>query len=141
MKLEDGSWPTVPLAAMRDVLVAECLAPVSLRWLGIVVVREAIVSVMMLAGVELGVAAQFSAAAAPAETVAASSPVGYTADLNYQETDEVLVSRTIGIKLQTAPFPKEPALPGQNVFRGSLLWGARLEQALPFICAGGCFWI
>lgn len=133
MKLEDGSWPTVPLAAMRDVLVAECLAPVSLRWLGIVVVREAIVSVMMLAGVELGVAAQFSAAAAPAETVAASSPVGYTADLNYQETDEVLVSRTIGIKLQTAPFPKEPALPGQNVFRGSLLWGARLEQALPFI--------
>ena len=36
-------------------------------------------------------------------------------------------------KLQPAPFPKEPALPGQNVFRGSLLWGPRAEQAMSFI--------
>jgi hypothetical protein len=88
---------------------------------------------VVLAWVALGVTAQFSAGAAPAEPAVASSPTGYTADLDYQETDEVLVSRAVGVKLQTAPFPKEPALPGQNVFRGLLLWGSRPEQALPFI--------
>ena len=45
----------------------------------------------------------------------------------------MLVSRSVGIKLQTDPFQKEPALPGQNVFRGSLLWGPRTEQAMSFI--------
>jgi hypothetical protein len=133
MKLEDGRWLTVPPAAMRDVLVAGCLAPLGLRGLGVVMVRQALVYITMLAWAALGVGAQYSAAAAPAETVAPASSAVYIADLSYQETDEVLISRAIGVKLQTAPFPKEPALPGQNVFRGSLLWGSRPEQALPFI--------
>jgi len=87
----------------------------------------------LLAWLGLGISARLSAFAAPAEPAAASPGTTYTADLNYQETDEVLVFRAAGVKVQTAPFPKEPALPGQNVFRGSLLWGPRTEQAMPFI--------
>jgi hypothetical protein len=133
MKLEDGNWPTVPPAALGDVLVVRSLAPEGLRRVGRVVVREAMVLGMVLAWLALGAPAQFAAGAAPVEAVAGSSPAGYTAELNYQETDEVLVSRAVGIKLQAAPFPKEPALPGQDVFRGLLLWGARPEQAVPFV--------
>jgi hypothetical protein len=88
---------------------------------------------VIVAWLGLGVSAQLSSLAAPAEPAAASPVASYTADLNYQETDEVLVSRGVGVKLQTAPFSKEPALPGQNVFRGSLLWGPRPEQAMFFI--------
>jgi hypothetical protein len=88
---------------------------------------------VILAWFGLGISAQFSSFAASAEPAAASPGATYTTDLNYQETDEVLVSRAVGVKLQTAPFPKEPALPGQNVFRGSLLWGPRPEQAMSFI--------
>ena len=95
--------------------------------------RHALVSPVIQACVGVGLAAGLATAAAPAEVSAASPAATHTLDLNYQETDEVLVSRAVGVKLQTAPFPKEPALPGQNVFRGSLSWGPRPEQALPFI--------
>jgi hypothetical protein len=101
--------------------------------MGRVAVREVLFPMIILAWLCLGIPAQFLASAAPAEPAAASAADIYTTDLNYQETDEVLVSRPIGIKLQGAPFPKEPALPGQNVFRGLLLWGPRTEQAMPFI--------
>jgi hypothetical protein len=88
---------------------------------------------MVLGWLGLGVSAQFPACAAPAEPVAASSTASYTFDVNYQETDEVLVSGSVGIKLQNAPFQKEPALPGQNVFRGSLMWRTLPKQATAFI--------
>jgi hypothetical protein len=101
--------------------------------MGRVALRETLIPVIILAWLGLGIPVRFSAGAAPAEPAAASAAGAFTADLNYQESDEVLVSRSVGIKLQTAPFPKEPALPGQNVFRGSLLWGPRAEQAMPFI--------
>jgi len=110
---------------------------VGLWRMGRVTVREAMVPVMILAWVVLGVPAQFLAGAAPSEPAAASSTAGYTADLNYQETDEVLASRPIGIKLQTAAFRKEPMLEKRNVVRGVLLWGTRSEQAIPFIWEKG----
>jgi len=133
MKSEDGSWPTVPPAAVRHVSVGRSLASLVLKGLGRGARRGAIVSVVLPAWLALGVAAELAANAAPAEPVVAASAAGYTAELNFQETDEVLISRPIGIKLQSVPFPKEPALPGQNVFRGSLLWGQRPELALAFI--------
>ena len=88
---------------------------------------------VIVAWLGLGIPGQFSSRAAPAEEAVASPAASYTADLNHQETDEVLISRPVGIRLQTAPFQKEPALPGQNVFRGSLLWGQRTEQAMCFV--------
>ena len=137
MKLEDGNWLTGQSAARRGVAVVRGLATVGLGRMGRVAVREAMVLVIVLAWLALGVPAQFSAGAAPAESAGASSPAGFTADLNYQETDEVLVSRPIGIKLQTAAFRKEPALDRRNVIRGVLLWGTRSEQAIPFIWEKG----
>src|ERR1035437_4851803 len=108
-------------------------AATRLRFMGRVALREALIPVMVLGWLGLGIPAQSSAGAAPAEPAAASPPVSYTFDLNYQETDEVLVSGSVGIRLQSAPFQKEPALPGQNVFRGSLQWRTLPKQATPFI--------
>jgi hypothetical protein len=133
MKLTEGDWPSAPSAAMRTVSVVRSVGLQGLIQMGRVAVREALIPVIILAWLGLGISAQFSASAAPAEPAAASAADTFTADLNCQETDEVLISRPIGFKLQPAPFPKEPALPGQNVFRGSLLWGPRAEQAMPFI--------
>jgi hypothetical protein len=101
--------------------------------MGRVAVREALILVMILAWVGLGIAAQFSASAAPAAAKVAASPASYTFDLAYQETDEELVTRSVDLKLQSNPFQKEPALPGQKVFRGSLVWGSRPEQDMAFI--------
>jgi len=129
----EGNSSSLPLAAMRGGLVAEALELLSLGRLGRSAVRREVMLLIILTWFGLGISAQFSSRAAPAEPAAASPGATYTADLNYQETDEVLVSRAVGVTFQTAPFPKEPALPGQNVFRGSLLWGSRPEQALPFI--------
>jgi len=132
MTLTEGKRPSVPSAARRTIYVVRSAEPQGLKQMGRVAVRGALIPVIILAWLGLGIPAPFSASAA-AEPAAASAADSYTADLNYQETDEVLVSRSVGIKLQPAPFPKEPALPGQNVFRGSLLWGPRAEQAMPFI--------
>jgi hypothetical protein len=88
---------------------------------------------MVLGWLGFGMLAQASAGAASAEPAVASSPASHTVDLSYQETDEVLVSGSVAIRLQSPPFPKEPALPGQNVFRGSLLWRAQPRQATSFI--------
>ena len=133
MKLKDGNWRSVPLAAMRGVSVVRSLGPPGLRGTGLVALWGALLPVVILAGLGLGIAVAFSAGAAPAEPAAAASPASFTADLTYQETDEALVLRPVSIKLQTAPFQKEPALAGRSVFRGSLLWGPRPEQAMPFI--------
>ena len=133
MKLTEGNWPSVPSAGKRTVSMVRSVEPPGLRPMGRVAVQEALIPVMILAWLWLGIPAQFSAGAAPTEPAAAPAGDIYTADLNYQETDEVLVSRPVGIKLQSAPFPKEPALPGQNVFRGLLLWGPRPDQAMAFI--------
>ena len=133
MNWAEGNSGSVPLAAERVGLVAEALELLSLRCLRRFAPQQAAMLVAILAWFGLGISGQSSLRAAPAEPAAASPGATFTADLNYQETDEVLVSRGVGLTLQTAPFPKEPALPGQNVFRGSLLWGPRPEQALPFI--------
>ena len=77
--------------------------------------------------------AQFSASGSSVESFPAATPGIFSLDFNYQETEEVLVSRPVGIKPQSNPFQKEPALPGQNVFRGSLLWGPSPGQAMSFI--------
>jgi hypothetical protein len=129
----EGNAGSIPLAAMRGVSAAQALEPASLRYTGRIAVGQAMVPLLILAWLGLGIPAQFSSRAAPAEEAAASPAASYTADLNHQETDEVLISRPVGIRLQTGPFQKEPALPGQSVFRGSLLWGQRTEQAMPFV--------
>ena len=133
MKLAQGNWPPVPSAAMRRVCVARTLVPPGLRRAGRIAVGQALMLVMILAWVGLGIPTQFSLSAAPAEPTAAAPAASYTFDLNYQETDEELVFRSVGIEVRTNPFQKEPALPGQNVYRGTLLWGTRPEQAMPFI--------
>jgi hypothetical protein len=133
MKLEGDNWPTSQSVAMQGDAVVRGPAAAGLGRIWRVDAWEAMVLVMVLAWLVLGIPAQFSASAAPVETVAASSPASYTADLNYQETDEVLVSRPIGIKLQTAAYRKEPLLDRRNIIRGMLLWGTRSEQAIPFI--------
>ena len=137
MKLEDGSWLTGQSAARRGLPVVWGLAPVCGRRMGRVGVREAMVLVIVVAWLALGVTAQFAAGVEPVEPAGASSQAGFTADLNYQETDEVLVSRPIGIRIQTAAFRKEPALDRRNVIRGVLPWGTRSEQAIPFIWEKG----
>jgi hypothetical protein len=88
---------------------------------------------MFLAWLGLGVSVRFSADAAPADPAAVSTPASYTIDLNSQDGDEVLVYRSVALKLRSNPFLKEPALPGQKVFRGSLVWGPRPEQDMAFI--------
>jgi hypothetical protein len=133
MKLAQGNRRFVPSAVMRGVSVVRSVSQLGLIEMGRIVVRKALIPAIILGGLGLGIPAQFSAGAAPAEPAAASTPASYTVDLNYQETDEELVSRSVGVRLQTNPFQKEPALPGQNVFRGSLLWGPRPEQAMPFV--------
>ena len=133
MRLTEGKRPSVPSAAMRTVSVVRSLEPQGLRQIGRVVLQEALIPVIILAWLGLGIPSQFSASAAPAEPAAASAADAYIADLNYQETDEVLVTRSVDFKLRTNPFQKEPALPGQKVFRGSLVWGPRPEQDMAFI--------
>ena len=88
---------------------------------------------VILAWLGLGIAAQFSAGAAPAEPVAAASPTSFTFGLSRQDLDHARVLQTVGVRLQRAAFQKEPPLAGRDVFRGSLLWFNRPEQAMPFI--------
>jgi hypothetical protein len=129
----EGNAGSIPLADMQGVYIAPALEPPNFKHDARVAVRQAMVPLLVLAWLALGFPGQFSSRAAPAEEAAASPAASYTADLNHQETDEVLISRPVGIRLQTAPFQKEPALPGQSVFRGSLLWGPRSEQAMSFV--------
>ena len=119
MKPREGNWRSVSSAAMRGVSAIWSLAPVGLRRTGWVARRETLIPVVILAWLWLGVSARFSAAGAPAEPAAASAPASFSVDLNYQEGEEELVSRSVDLKLRTGPFQKEPALPGQRVFRGS----------------------
>jgi len=133
MKLTEGKRPSVPSAAKRAVSVVRSVGPQGLNHMGRVALRKVLIPVIILAWLGLGIPAQLSAGAAPAEPAAASTAGVFTVDLNYQETEEVLLSRPVDVKLQRAPFPKESALPGQNVFRGSLLWGPLPGQAMAFI--------
>ena len=133
MRLEDSNWPFMPLAAISGVSGDKTAAPSVFKGPMRVASWGVTVSIGMFAWIALGVALQFAASAAPANSAVVFSPAGYTADLTYQQTEEVLVSRPLGFKLQTAPFPKEPALPGQNVVRGMLWAWQRPDRALPFI--------
>ena len=133
MKPREGNWSPVPCVAMWGASMARQLVPLGLGQSGLVAVREAMIVVMILGWFGLANPAQISAGAAPAEPVIVSSPASHTFDLTYQETDEVLVSGSVAVRLQSAPFQKEPALPGQNVFRGSLLWKTQPRQATAFI--------
>ena len=94
---------------------------------------ETLIPWMVLGWLGLGAPAQSSASAAPTEPPAAAPPAGYSADLTYQETDEVVDQAHVGVTLQRPAFKKEPRLPRQNVFRGSLLWGPRPDQAMAFL--------
>jgi hypothetical protein len=140
MNLTECNWPSVPSAAIRRVSLPWCVEPPGLRRTGLVAVREALIPVMLLAWLGLGILTHFPVQAAPAEPEAAAPAVTHTADLQYQETDEVLLSRPLGTKLRTNPFLKEPALPGQNVFRGSLLWEQRPDKATPLDRATAFIW-
>ena len=95
--------------------------------------REALIPAMILACLALGLPAQLSAGAVADETAAASTKGVFTADLAYQETDEVLVTRPVDFKLRTNPFQKEPALPGQKVLRGDAQWVTSTRQHLKHI--------
>ncbi len=133
MSATEGKWPSVLVGAMRSVIVNHTFGPTRVRCAGRFAVQQAAIPLMFLTSFVLGIPAEFPLPAAPAEAAAGSPAMIHTVDLSYQETDEVLISRGVEARLQTAPFPKEPALPGQNVFRGSLVWRPRPEQALPFI--------
>jgi hypothetical protein len=133
MKLRDGNWSSVPSAAMRGVFAAWSVSPLRPGLVARAALGKGLVPTIVLAWVALGITAQLSASAAPAAAKVAASPASYTVDLAYQETDEELVTRPVDIKLQSNPFQKEPALPGQKVFRGSLVWGSRPEQDMAFI--------
>jgi len=133
MKLARGNWQVLPWAIMRRASVVRSASQLGLIQMGRVAVGRALIPAIILGLLGLEIPARFPAGAAPAEPATASAPASDTVDLNYQETDEVLVSRSVRIKLQTSPFQKEPALPGQNVFRGSLPLGPRPEQAMAFI--------
>src|ERR1035437_9900174 len=133
MKLRDGNWSSVPSAAMRGVFAAWSVSPLRPGLVARAALGKGLVPTIVLAWVALGIAVQFSASAAPAAAKVAASPASYTFDLAYQETDEELVTRSVDIKLQSNPFQKEPTLPGQKVFRGSLVWGSRPEQDMAFI--------
>ncbi len=95
--------------------------------------RDALMPMAVLAWFGLGMGVPLPSLAAAAEPRAASPAGAYTADLTYQETDEWLFQRPVGVKLQTTAFRKEPPLGRKDVFRGFLLWSARPEQATPFI--------
>lgn len=118
---------------MRGASVPQAFVRPNLRHAGRITVRQAVLPLVIVASLGLGIPALFSSRAATTDAAPASPAATYTADLKYLETDEVLMSRPVGIKLQPAPFQKEPALPGQNVVRGSLLWGPRVEQVMSFI--------
>ena len=118
---------------MRRASVPQTFGPSHRRHAGRFALRQAIFVLVIVASLRLDIPAQLSSRAATAEVAAASPAAAYIAELKYLEREEVLISRPVGIKLQPAPFQKEPALPGQNVFRGSLLWGPRAEQAMSFI--------
>jgi hypothetical protein len=127
----EGNLQSVPVAATRSVSFAQTLKPLNFKHAGRLAVRPILLLLAGLAG--LSISSSVSLRAAPTEPAASFPALTCTADLNYQETDEALILRAVGVKLQTAPFQKEPALPGQDVFRGSLLWGPRPEHAMPFI--------
>jgi hypothetical protein len=133
MKLRDGNWSSVPSAAMRGGFAAWSVSPLRPGLVARAALGKGLVPAIVLAWVALGITAQLSASAAPAAAKVAASPASYSFDLTYQETDEELVTRSVDIKLQSSPFQKEPALPGQKVFRGSLVWGLRPEQDMAFI--------
>ncbi len=133
MNLTEGNWPSVASAVISGVSLPRCVEPPYHGRMGLVAVREALFPVVVLAWLGLGIPTHSSVQAAPAEPAATSPAFTHTADLQYQETDEVLVSYSVGTKLRANPFLKEPALPGQNVFRGSLLSEPRPDQATAFI--------
>jgi hypothetical protein len=133
MKLRDGNWSSVPSAAMRGVFAAWSVSPLRPGLVARAALGKGLVPAIVLAWVALGITAQLSASAALAEPAVAASPANPAVDLNYQETEEVLASGSVAVRLQSAPFQKEPALPGQSVFRGSLLWGTQPRQATAFI--------
>lgn len=133
MKLTEGERPSVRSTAMQGVSVVRSMGPQGLKQTTPVAARKALIPLIFLTLVGLGILAQFSANAAPAEPAGVSAAGIFSADLNYQETEEVLVSRSLDFKIQKNPFQKEPALPGQEVFRGSLVWGPRPEQDMALI--------
>ena len=71
MKLEGGNWPTSQSVAMQGDAAVRGPAAVGLGRIWRVVVWEAMVLVVVLTWLVLGIPAQFSASAAPVETVAA----------------------------------------------------------------------
>ncbi len=95
--------------------------------------RDTLLRLVALSWFGLGVAVPLASPAAPAGPEAASSAGAYTAELAYQETDEWLLQRPVSVKLQTTAFEKEPQVGRRNVFRGLLVWDARLNEATPFI--------
>lgn len=97
--------------------------------------------VVILAWFGLGISIGLRLQAATAESQSASPAATYTADLHYQETDEVLISYSVSVKPRSNPFLKEPALPGRNVLRGSLMFDSHPEQATSFIWDKGQGWL
>ena len=118
---------------MRTVSAGQATARLGLGWLWGFAVRRTATLLLMPVGLALGISIRSSTNAASPEPPAVLPGATYRADLDYQETDEVLIDRGVEVRLQTAPFPKEPALPGQDVYRGALLWGQKPEQELAFI--------
>ena len=104
-------------------------------------VRVALMPAIVLAYLGLGVSTGLRLPAATAESQSASPAGTYTADLQYQETDEVLISYSVSVKPRSNPFLKEPALPGRNVLRGSLMFESHPEQATSFIWDKGQGWL
>jgi hypothetical protein len=142
MNPTEGNWPSVLSAAIRRVAPERCVEPPGLRRTGSVAPGKVLIPVVLLVWLGLGIPTGLPLQAAPAEPEAASPVATHTADLQYQETDEVLVSFSVGVKLLSNPFLKEPpppegdafrSLPRANVFRGSLLSESRPEQATAFI--------
>ncbi len=127
----EGSLWSVPERARGGISVAWASQPSSPTRAEGIALRQAVLVLLGLAG--FSISSPSLARAAPSDPAAASPPLTHGIELLYQETDEALVSRPVGVKIQNAPFPKEPALPGQDVLRGLLLWGPRPEQAMPFI--------
>jgi hypothetical protein len=64
---------------------------------------------------------------------APNEPVSVTVSLDYQETAEPLVVRSVSFKLEPAPFRKEPAVSKTNVFRGLLEWELSPAPPVPFL--------
>ena len=143
MKLAQGDRSPVQLTATQSLSAVRGWALPGPRRLERVAVSEVLIPVVTLAWLALGVIARFPAGAAQVETAATSPASILTADLNYQETDEVLVSRQCDVKPQTAGFTKEPPLGKKNVLRGFLLGGEQPDRATAYVWIGGmagCIW-